>query len=65
LKCRDRLNGVRAADGLNSSFRKSEVLYLALLDQILHRARHVFNRHVRIDTVLVEQFDHVGLEPSQ
>jgi hypothetical protein len=31
------------------------VLDLAFLDQVLHRASDVFDRHVRINTVLVEQ----------
>jgi hypothetical protein len=41
-------------------FGEAEVLHLALLDQVLHRAGHVFDRHVRIDAVLIEQVDGVG-----
>ena len=51
-----------AADGLRACFRKAEVLHLACLDQFLHRARHIFDGHVRIDAVLVEQID--GLDPQ-
>ena len=58
----DGLNCVRATDGLHARFRKSEVLHLALLNQVLHRSRHVFDRHVRIDAVLIEQIDDIGLE---
>ena len=29
-------------------------------DEVLHRARDVFNGHVRINAVLVEEVDHVG-----
>ena len=32
------------------------------LDQFLHRAGDVFDRHVRVDAVLIEQIDHIGLE---
>src|SRR5260370_19454311 len=38
-----RLNGVRATDRLHSSLRKTKVLYLAPLNQILHRSVHVFD----------------------
>jgi hypothetical protein len=37
----------------------------AFLDQILHRPRHVFDRHVRIDAVLVVEVDAVGLQPRE
>ena len=57
----DRLDGVRATDCLHSRFRKAEVLHFAFLDQVLHRARHVLDRHVRVDTVLIEQIDDIGL----
>src|SRR5580704_6363831 len=42
-----------STNGLRACFRKTEVLYLAFLDQFLHRSRNVFDRRVRIDTVLV------------
>ena len=61
----DRLNCVCAADGLHARFGKSEVLHLALLDQVLHGSGHVFDRHVRVDAVLIEQVDDVGLEPLE
>ena len=38
------------------------MLDLALLNQVLHRSRHVFDRHVRVDAVLIEQIDDIGLE---
>ena len=56
---------MRAADRLHAGFRQAEVLDLAFLDQILHRARDILDRHVRVDAVLIEQIDHVGLEPLQ
>jgi hypothetical protein len=52
-----RLDRVGAADGLHARLGEAEVLDLALLDQVLHRARHVLDGHVRIDPVLVEEVD--------
>src|SRR6185437_2399591 len=40
----------------------AEVPDFTLLDQLLHRTCHVFDRHRRIDTVLIEQIDHAGPE---
>src|ERR1700730_5314061 len=51
LKCGDRLNRVCATDRLRSCFRQAEVLHLTLLDELLHRSRHFFDRHVQIDTM--------------
>ncbi len=51
-----------ATDRLRSCFRKTEVLNLALLNQILHRSRYVFDGHVQINAVLIEQIDDVDLE---
>ncbi len=65
LQRRDRLDGVCAADRLRACFGKSEVLHLALLDQILHRSGHIFDRHVGVNAVLVEQIDDIGLEPLE
>ena len=50
-----------AADGLRAGLGQAEVLDLAFPDQVLHRARDVLDRHVRVDAVLVEQVDGVGL----
>ena len=54
---RDRLDRVRAPDRLHARFGKAEVLDLACLDQVLHRAGDVLDRHVRVDAVLVEEID--------
>src|SRR5207249_2702837 len=62
LKCRDRLNGVCTTDGLHACFRESEMFHLALLNQILHGSGDVFDRHVGIDAVLIQQVDDIGLE---
>src|ERR1700683_3020122 len=62
LQCGDRLDFVGAADRLHARFRESEVLHLALLDQIFYRSRSVFDGDVGVDAVLIEQIDDVGLE---
>ena len=38
---------------------------LALLDELLHRAGDILDRHVRVDAVLIEQVDDVGIEPLE
>jgi hypothetical protein len=50
---------------LCACLRKAEVLNLALLDQVLHGSRYVFDRHVRIKTVLIGQIDDIDLEPLE
>jgi hypothetical protein len=41
------------------------VLDLAVLNQLLHGSRHVFDGLVRVDAVLVEQVDGLDLEPLE
>jgi hypothetical protein len=52
-------------DRLHACFRKAEVFDLALLDQLLHRAGDVFDRHIRINPVLIEQIDDIDPEPLE
>ena len=56
------LNFVCAADRLYPCFRESEVLHFALLNQLFHRSRNVFDRHIGVNAVLIEQIDDIGLE---
>jgi hypothetical protein len=65
LDCGHRLHGVRTPDGAGGGLRHAEVLHLARRDQVIHRAGHLLDRHVRIDPVLVVQIDHVQPEPAQ
>ena len=65
LDGRDRLHGVRPADGLHAGLGEAEVPHLALGDQLLDRARHLLDRHVRVDAVLVEEVDRVGAQALQ
>jgi hypothetical protein len=53
---------VCATNSVCTGFSKTEVLNLASLSQILHCARDILDRHVWIDTVLVEEIDYVRLE---
>ena len=54
-----------AADRLHAGFRQAEVPDLALLDQVLHRAGDILDRHVGVDAVLIEEVDDVGPQPLQ
>ena len=62
LERRDWLNGVSAANRLRARFRKAEVLHLAFMNQILHRARNIFDGNIQVDPMLVEQIDRINLE---
>jgi len=54
-----------AADSLGVRFRKPEVLDLACLDQVLHRASYFLNGHVWIYTMLIEQINGIDFEPAE
>ncbi len=41
------------------------MLDLAFPDQVPDGSCHILDRHVRVDTVLVEEIDDIGLEPLQ
>jgi hypothetical protein len=56
---------MRAPDGGSPCLTQSEVPYLALTDEIPHRAGDVFDRHVWVDAVLVQKIDRVDPEPPQ
>ena len=42
-----------------------KVLDLACLNEFLHGTRHILDGHVWINPVLIEQIDHVSLEPFE
>src|SRR5207245_1077593 len=65
LESSDGLDGVGTTDGLHSGFGESEVADLALLNQVFHRARNVFDRNSRVNTVLVEEIDHPDLKAPE
>ena len=37
----------------------------AFLNQILDRSGHIFNRYLRVNTMLIKQIDDIGLEPLE
>ena len=61
----DRLDGMGAPDQLRRGLGHAEVTHLALGNQIPDRTRHVLDRNLRIDAVLIEQIDTVGTQPRE
>ena len=61
----ERLDCVRATDRLHTCFGEAEVFDLACLDQIFHRSGDVFDGHVGVDAMLIEQVDDIDLEPFE
>src|SRR5262245_4535838 len=61
----NRLNRMSAADRFHARFGQAEVLHLAFANQVLHRVRDLLHRHLRVDTVLIEEIDPVGLKPPE
>src|SRR6266852_3508654 len=62
LKCSDGLNCMGPANRLYARFRKTEVLHLAFLNQILHSARNIFDRYIHVDPMLIEEINSIDLE---
>src|SRR5262249_35380758 len=65
LNRRHRLNCMSATNRFRSCFGKAKVLHLTLLDQLLHGSGDVFDRHVRINAMLVEEIDGIDFEPLE
>src|SRR6476659_5807117 len=59
------MNSVRATNRLRSGFRKSVMPDLTFLNQILQRSGHIFDRHVRVHAMLIEEIDAVGLQSPE
>src|SRR6202044_3134494 len=59
------LHCVGPADSLRARLGKPKVLHLALLDEIFHGSGNVFDRNIRIDTMLIEQIDDISSEPLE
>src|ERR1700756_3424469 len=59
------MNRVCTANRLGTGLGQTEVLYLSLLDQFLHGSRNIFNRHVRVDTMLIQKVDGVDVQSAQ
>jgi hypothetical protein len=56
---------VRAPDRLDACLRHPEVPHLAFGDQVVHRARDVFDRDVGVDAVLVAEIERFDAEPLE
>ena len=54
-----------AADCFGGRFRKTEKTHLALFDQARHGPDCLFNRHIGINAMLIEQVDFINAEPLQ
>src|ERR1017187_263364 len=65
LKRSHRLSGMCPANGLCPCLGQAEMLYLTLLNQILHRSSHIFDWHLRVNAVLIEQVDRVHSQSLQ
>src|SRR4029450_9062677 len=65
LQRADRVNQVRATNGRRRRFAEPEVADLPLLDQPLHGADRLLDRHARIDPVLIVEVDDVHAEPFE
>ena len=61
----DRLYRICSTDGLRGCIREAKVPNLAAPDQVLVRTRDIFDRHVGIHAVPVEEIDDVRLEAPQ
>ena len=59
---RDRLNRVCTPNRFSARLRQTEVLHLALLDQLFDGPSDIFNRHIGIDTMLIEKIDCFDIE---
>ena len=60
----DVVHGVRSANCLRTRLAQSESTDLALFDQPRHGAHGIFNRHGRIDAVLVIEVDRVDAQAA-
>ena len=56
---------VRAANGLGRRLGQAEMAHLALAHEVRHRADRLFDRHLRIDAMLIIQIDDIDPEPLQ
>ena len=65
LDRRERLFRMGTAKGLRARFRETPVKELALGHQILDRAGDILDRHLRIDTVLIDEVDTIGSQAPQ
>ena len=56
------MHGMSTTDRGGVRLGEAKVLDLALLNQLLDRARYLFNRHIRVRAVLIEEIN--GIDPQ-
>jgi len=56
---------VRASNRLRSRFGEAKVLDFAGLDQVFDRPGDLFDRHVRVDPVLIVQVNRLDSKPLE
>jgi hypothetical protein len=61
----DWVHGVGAGDGARAGLRQAEVCDLTRSDELGDGAGDIFDRHLRVDVVLVQQIDTVDAETLQ
>src|SRR5437764_12214889 len=59
------MHGMSAAQRRRGRFGDAEVTHLARGDEFAHRAPRFFDRHTRVDAVLVIEVDAIDAEPFQ
>ena len=65
LHCGQWLHCVGAPDGLRADLGQPEVRDLAGVDELPDGTSDVFDRHIRVDAVLVEQVDAICAQPYE
>src|SRR6185369_5186442 len=65
LHCGDRMDRMRPANCLRRRFGQAEIVDLSLFLEADHFADRIFDRHIRIDTVLVVKVDDLDAEPLE
>ncbi|MCY1368109.1 hypothetical protein D9M69_550730 [compost metagenome] len=56
---------MRTADCLYTCFGEADGADFTLIDQVFHRADHIFDRDSRIDTVLIKEINRFDIEALQ
>ena len=56
---------MRGGSSCTPASERPKCLTLPCLNQILHRSGDVFDRHVRVNPMLIEQVDDIHLEPLE
>ena len=65
LHRRKRADGLGARNRLGTGFGKPPAEDLSFGDQVLHEKRHLFDGHLRVDTVQIIEIDVIGLQTRE